>query len=163
MRSASAPLSRAPALPLALALLLAAGHLALSLVEWARPARPATTYVFTPLVDVWPEGPSLSAAEGQKLGVELRHGIDAREISQAYARMGSTLSLAELLEGVRALEAEGRLEAEQRAELSEVLLRAQADHAALVELQGRILDGERAIAARVSRLRGAGPTPAGPR
>lgn len=157
--SASPQQPRAPALPLALALLLAGAHLLLSGFDLSRPARPATTYVFTPLVDVWPEGPALSADEGQKLGVQLRHGIDAREISQAYARMGSTLSLAELLEGVRGLEAEGRLEAEQRAELSEVLLQAQADHAALVELQGRILDGEREIAARVARLRAAGLAP----
>jgi hypothetical protein len=148
------PQSLAPGLllPLALGLALAAAHLGLAAWDLAHPPRPATTYVFTPLVDVWPEGPALTAEEGRALGPALRGGIDAREISQAYARMGSTLSLAELLVGVEALQREGALGAAQQAELARVLDAARADHEALVETQAEILELERRIGARVSEL-----------
>ena len=140
------------ALPLGLGLVLALVHLGWAAWDLRHPPRPPVTYVFTPLVDVWPEGPALTAEEGRALGPALRGGIDAREISQAYARMGSTLSLAELLVGVEALEREGALSASQREALARVLDAARADHEALVTVQGEILDLEGRIAARVAAI-----------
>lgn len=140
-------------MPLGLALALGLGHLGWAAWDLAHPPRPPTTYVFTPLVDVWPGGPALSADEGQALGTALRGGIDAREMSQAFAQLGSTLSLAELLVGVEALEREGRLTPSQREELAAVLSAARADHAALVQVQREILDIEARIARRVAVVR----------
>ncbi len=136
--------------PLVLALLLAVAHLVLGLVE--ERARPETTYVLTPLVDVWPEGPPLTAEEGRALGRELRHGIDARQISQAYGTLGATLSLAELLAGIQALDGELAPADDQRAELLGILEQAAEGHAELVALQRQILDQEARIAGRVQRV-----------
>ena len=65
------------------------------------------TYVFTPMVDVVPGGAPLTAGEAAQVGQDLRTQVDARDIQQAYARMGSTMSLDDLLRGVEGLPGAG--------------------------------------------------------
>jgi hypothetical protein len=126
-------------------LALAAMNLALAGAGWAR-ARPVT-YVFTPLVDVVPgavDGPEAAALEAGA-----KHRVDARDMQDAYARLGSTMSLDDLLRGVEALD---DLSAGQKARIGEVLARAKADHAAVVDVQREILDLERRLDAEVASL-----------
>ncbi|MFZ5480903.1 MAG: hypothetical protein ACOZNI_29350 [Myxococcota bacterium] len=128
------------------ALALAAANLALAGAGWAR-ARPVT-YVFTPLVDVVPG--ALDGAEAAALQAGAKHHVDARDMRDAYARLGSTLNLADLLAGVESLE---DLSQAQRARLAAILDGARADHAAVVEVQREILDLERRLDAQAAELR----------
>lgn len=125
-----------------LALLLAAASTVASLRGDAR----RTTYVFTPLVDVVPGGAPLTGVEAQDLATDARSKVDARDIQQAFARMGSNISLNDLLEGVEALEASDTpLTPAQRKEIGEILAKARADHQAVYQVQGEILGLEAEI------------------
>lgn len=129
---------------------LAAANVALAGVGWAR-ARPVT-YVFTPLVDVVPgavDGPEASA-----LAADAKHRLDARDIQDAYARLGSTMSLDDLLRGVEALD---DLTPAQREDLERILTDAKADRDALIALQREILGLEATLATHAAALTRAAP------
>ncbi len=112
------------------------------------------TYVFTPMVDVVPGGTPLSAGEAAAVANDLRTQVDARDIQQAYARMGSTMSLDDLLRGVESLPAAGvPLDAGQAQAVGDILRQARADHDAMRAVQAEILDLERDLDARVARIR----------
>ena len=111
------------------------------------------TYVFTPMVDVVPGGAPLTAAEAAALATDLRTQVDARDIQQAYARMGSTLSVEDLVRGVEGLPDAGvPLDAGQRARVGAILARTKGDVAELRAVQARILDLEASITADVAAL-----------
>jgi len=120
------------------------------------------TYVFTPMVDVIPGGAPLTAAEAAALATDLRTQVDARDIQQAYARMGSTLSVEDLVRGIEGLPDAGvPLDAGQRARVGAILTRTKGDVAELRAVQARILDLEASITADVAAL-GASAPPAPP-
>jgi hypothetical protein len=119
------------------------------------------TYVFTPLVDVVPGGVPLSAGEATELAAEARDQVDARDIQKAYARMGSTISLDDLLRGVESLaDSDAPLTADQRKRVTTVLEDAQAKHAAVIAVQEEILDDEAEIGREVEELLAALPADA---
>jgi hypothetical protein len=133
--------------------ILAFVHVALAQGVAARAGGAPVTYVFTPLVDVVPGGVPVSAGEAAALAAEAKNRVDARDIQQAYARLGSTISLDDLLRGVEEIEAGAApLDAAQRATVQEVLRRAQADHAAVSAVQAEILDLEADLAAQVEAI-----------
>ncbi|MDP2309601.1 MAG: hypothetical protein Q8P18_26510 [Pseudomonadota bacterium] len=126
--------------------MLAIGQAALAHVATTRAVERSVTYVFTPLVDVVPGGVPLSAGEAAELSADVRNQVDARDIQQAYARLGSTISLDDLLRGVEGLEASGSLAGPQRERVRAALARAQADHAAVYAVQEEILTLEADLA-----------------
>lgn len=112
-----------------------------------------TVYVLTPLVDVVPGGAPLGAVEAQQLTADLRRTPEARDMQLAYARLGSTLSLDDLLRGVEALEAAGEpLAPAQAAAVGGILSQARSDHAEIIRIQQEILDTESSIGAQVDQL-----------
>jgi len=120
-------------------------QLCLGWVGWLR-AHGRTTYVLTPLIDVVPGGAPLGAVEAAELLADARHQADQRDIQRAYARLGSTLSLDDLLRGVLVLEDQGQgLSAAQVRRLEPMLSGAQQEHRELLALQAGILDLERRI------------------
>lgn len=124
---------------------------ALALVQvglaWRAQTRPAgVTYVFTPLVDVVPGGLPLDAAEASELKAEAKNAVDARDIQKAFARLGSNLSLVDLLRGVETLD---DLTPDQRRRIGDVLTAAKRDHDAVVAVQREILDLERQLDGQV--------------
>jgi hypothetical protein len=138
--------------------ILALVHVALARGVAARAGGAPVTYVFTPLVDVVPGGVPVSAGEAAALAAEAKNRVDARDIQQAYARLGSTISLDDLLRGVEEIEAGATpLDAAQRAKVHEVLRRAQADHAAVSAVQAEILDLEADLAVQVEGILAALP------
>lgn len=137
-------------LPWALAALLVVAQAALGYLAWERARVQHTTYVFTPMVDVVPGGAPLTAGEAEALAVDVRNQVDARDMQSAYARLGATLSLDDLLRGVEALDAEGRLTEADRARVRAVLEAARTQHRDAVDVQRRILDAEAAIADEVA-------------
>ncbi len=137
----------APWLVVAVLALVQAG---LAWATWGRARGTGVTWVFTPLIDVVPGGVPLDAAEAEAVLATARHQVDAREVQRAFGRMGSVLSLDELLRGVEGLEAAGRpLAPDQRRRVRAVLDAAAADHARMIEVQARILDLEARIGAEV--------------
>ena len=145
----------APWLLVAALALLQAG---LAWATWARTRGTGVTYVFTPLVDVIPGGTPLGAVEAEALAADVRHQVDAREVQRAYGRMGSTLSLDELLRGIQALDAAGHpLSEAQRSRIGRILDAAAADHTRLIEVQTRILDLEARIDVDVAAVLAALP------
>lgn len=139
-------------LPLYLAGLLAVGQVGVGALAWSRARTAHTTYVFTPMTDVVPGGAPLSAGEAQALAVDVRHQLDARDMQTAYARMGATMSLNDLLRGVEVLEQEGKLAPEQRVRLDAILTAARADHQAAVDVQREILDLEAKIGGSTGQI-----------
>ncbi len=119
-----------------------------------------TTYVFTPLVDVVPGGAPISEDEARALAA--RGNAEARDIQQAYARLGSTLSLDDLVRGVEALhDGPTPLSPAQSARIAAVLEAARTERAALIALQGEILDREADVARKVAALREVSTAPPG--
>ncbi|MCB9745161.1 MAG: hypothetical protein H6740_21410 [Alphaproteobacteria bacterium] len=140
--------------PLSLAILaLALLNLPLSVYALQQSRAQHTTYVFTPLVDVVPGTTVLTEEEALRIREDLRTQVDARDMQQAYAALGSTMSLDDLVEGVAALEGSGHpLDAGQQAELREILQAGQASHQALWQVQDEILRLEAQLAQEVSAV-----------
>jgi hypothetical protein len=155
--------------PTPLLAVLAAAQLVLSALVLRAGIPAGITYVFTPMVDVVPGGAPLSAGEAARVAEDLRTQVDARDIQQAYARMGSTMSLDDLLRGVEGLPDAGvPLDAGHAQAVGDLLRQARTDHDAMRSVQAEILDLERDINARVARIRtmregGAAPPAGGPR
>lgn len=130
--------------PWPLVALLALAQAGLSGWALTRPA--GVTYVFTPLVDVVPGGLPLDAPEAAELRAEAKNAVDARDIQKAFARLGSNLSLVDLLRGVESLD---DLTPDQRRRIGDVLTAAKQDHDAVVGVQREILDLERQLDGQV--------------
>jgi len=139
---------------------VAAGLLALHVglaAAVATRVRAPVTYVLTPFVDVVPSALPLTAEEAARVATGAR-SAEARGIQAAYARMGSTLSLDDLLRAIEAVEAgPAPLSGRSRARITSILDAARADHAAMLEVQAEILDLERQLDAEVDRLLAALP------
>lgn len=125
-----------PRLPWIVVIVLGTVHLALSTGVAARSSR-SPTYVFTPLVDVVPGGLPVTGEEADLLKAEAKNQVDARDIQKAYARMGSNVSLNDLLDGFTFIEP--TLSASQRAAIARVLSTAQEQHRAVYAVQAEIL------------------------
>ncbi|MDP2314489.1 MAG: hypothetical protein Q8P41_16420 [Pseudomonadota bacterium] len=147
--------SISPAWGVVVALVLAQIGLAEGVAR--RAGERSVTYVFTPMVDVVPGGVPLTAGEASDLAAQARNQVDARDIQKAYGRLGSTISLDDLLRGVEGLEASGALSDEQRERVRAVLTDAQADHAAVVAVQEEILALEAVVSTQVEALLAALP------
>lgn len=125
----------------------------LSWLSWDRARQEHVVYVLTPMVDVVPGGAPLSAEEALRLGPALRTQVDARDMQSAFAWLGSTLSLDDLMRGVESLEASPHpMDADQRAAARALLDGARAEHAELRQLQRDILADEAAISADVAAV-----------
>lgn len=119
---------------------LTALALALAGLGWYRSIQVQRTYVFTPLIDVVPDAVPLSQSETAALQAAAQSRIDARDIQKAYARLGSTLSLDDLLRGVEALDKNGQpLSPAQAAAMTEILTAAQKQHAEVFAVQDELL------------------------
>jgi hypothetical protein len=117
-----------------------------------------TVYVLTPMVDVVPGGTPLGAVEAAALSDGLRHQVDARDMQRAYGRLGSTLSLDDLLRGIEAFGAQGTpLSPRQRDEILALMNTGAADHQRIVAVQGAILEEEAALARLVAEVQGEPP------
>lgn len=150
-------------LPGAALVLLAVANLGVGLAAWRASTEVHTVYVLTPMVDVVPGGAPLGAVEAEALQKGLRNQVDARDMQRAYARLGSTLSLDDLLRGVEALDAAGvPLDAAQEAELRAVLDGARADHTRIQQVQREILDEEARLKTLVGDVQRGLGVPLGP-
>lgn len=107
------------------------------------------TVVFTPLVDVVADGVPLTGSEANALLAGAHNAAEARDIQQAYARLGSTFSLDDLLRGVEGLD---DLDSAQKKEIGAILAEARASHQEVMQVQTRILDLERQLDLQLSEI-----------
>ena len=134
-------------------LLLVFLNVGFAILNFVKPAVPATTYVLTPMVDIIPGGAPLDSEEKTRLLSELRHQVDAKDMQQAYSRMGATLSLYDILRGIGSLEqSEHKLSPRQKRRIERLLTRAQDTHGALRNVQKEILDVEKILAEQLGEL-----------
>lgn len=107
------------------------------------------TYVFTPLVDVVPSALPLDAEESNQLTAETKNKAEARDIQQAYARLGSTFSLDDLLRGVEGLK---DLSPTQQQHITTILENARAQRQEVLQVQQELLTVESQLATQVSQI-----------
>jgi hypothetical protein len=118
---------------------LALAQVALAWAAQSQVAPGGRTYVFTPLVDVVPGGVPLTAGEAGDLAAEAKNQVDARDIQKAFARLGSNMSLDDLLRGVETLD---DLTPRQKQRIAAILDDAKQKHADDFKVQQEILDLE---------------------
>lgn len=132
---------------------LALVEVGLAWATWDRARRDHVVYVMTPMVDVVPAGAPLSGDETNALTSSLRTQVDARDMQSAYAWLGSTLSLDDLVRGVALLDGSDHpLTADQRARAHDVLTRAKAQHDEIIGVQRDILREEATIGVEVAAV-----------
>lgn len=134
---------------------LAVSQLGLSVALWSRTEKNHTVYVLMPMVDVVPGGNPLDRTGAEALVADVRRQADARDMQTAYAWLGSTLSLDDLLRGVEGL----TLSAEQSARIAAILDAARSDHARIREVQGQVLAEEANIRRAIDALARGMPAP----
>ena len=135
-----------------LAIVLAGINLSLA-ISGSQQQAAETTYVLTPIVDVIPQGAPLESSEVEALMASLRTPQDPSNVQDAYATLGSTLTLHDLLRGVSSLAStQVPLTPSQSEAISATLEAAEADHAALVEVQEKILALEAKLGRDVNRI-----------
>lgn len=138
---------------LVLAAALAVSQVALGVAAWRKATENHTVYVMTPMVDVVPGGNPLDRSEAEALVADVRHQAEARDMQSAYAWLGSTLSLDDLLRGIEALDAAGHpLDADQASAVRALLDGAKADHERIYKVQVDALAAEDTIQAEIAAI-----------
>lgn len=144
------------------AAVLTVAQLGLTVALYQRSTEARTVYVLMPMVDVVPGGNPLDRSEAEALVVDVRRQADARDMQTAFAWLGSTLSLDDLLRGIEALEGLGQpLTGDQKRELARELDAAKANHARIREVQAEALKLEAEIDAEISTMAAVVPGEAG--
>lgn len=120
---------------------------------WANNHHVSTVYVLTPFVDVIPESVQLSTEESNLLQ-QLPTQAEARSMQQAYARLGSTLSVHDILRGIDALEHSSYpLRAGQKNILLPKLLEFQEKHRRIQEVQRELIQLEYSLRTDTENIR----------
>ncbi len=137
-------------LPAKLALGLAFANFVLALWVAADGPGAGLVYVFTPIVNVTS---TMSADDARQAAREVSGHMRASDLSGAVAKLGSTLSLDDLLRGVESLaDTELALSDAQEERLGGILRESAQDHRDLLDLQREILDLERDLSLEVDGL-----------
>ena len=132
---------------------LTLGNLLLAIYNVLDPVNKGTVYVMTPMIDILPEGNPIDESEQKRLLSELRYQSEARDMQKAYAYLGSTLSLHDLLRGMEAIdESSFPLSDSQRKQLAGKLDSVQEKHQELLHIQRDLIELEGEITDQVDRL-----------
>jgi hypothetical protein len=132
---------------------LTLGNLFLAVYNIVDPVNKGTVYVMTPMIDILPEGNPINESEKQRLLSELRYQSEARDMQKAYAYLGSTLSLHDLLRGIEAIDdSQFPLSNSQRNQVVVKLDSVQEKHRELLHIQQELIELEGEISGRVEKL-----------
>jgi len=129
-------------------------NVSVALFNWMAPVHDGTVYVLTPMIDIIPGGSPIDETEKKKLLSELRNQSEARDIQKAYAYLGSTLSLHDLLRGIEMVErSEHSLSSKQKEIISHKLQQVQQHHQELQHIQRELIRLESEIVSNVQQIR----------
>ncbi len=114
---------------------------------------PRTEYVLTPFYQVVPERSVWTAEEVQALGGEMPNALEARDMANGFARLGSTLSVDDVLKGIDALESsEYPLSTQQKENIYQRVEVLKKDHQRIVRVQRELISLERALRTQAVEL-----------
>ena len=100
-------------------------------------------FVLTPFYQVVPKGSVWTIDELAKVQAEMPSALEARDMHKAYARLGSTLSIDDVLKGVDGLEdSTVRLTEVQHAQIQEAISNLQTDHQKMRQVQRELIQLE---------------------
>ena len=111
-------------------------------VFWFSESR-AKQFVLTPFYQVVPKGSVWTSEELAKIQAEMPSALEARDMHKAYARLGSTLSIDDVLKGIDGLEDSAvPLTETQHAKIQEAISNLQADHQKMRQVQRELIQLE---------------------
>ena len=120
---------------------------------WANNHHVSTVYVLTPFVDVIPDSVQLSTEEATLLQ-QLPTQAEARSMQQAYARLGSTLSVHDIFRGIEALEHSSYpLREGQKNTLLPKLMEFQEKHRRIQDVQRELIQLEYSLRVDTEKIR----------
>jgi hypothetical protein len=97
-------------------------------------------YVLTPFYQVVPKDSVWSVEEVAALGGELPNALEARDMANGFARLGSTLSVDDVIQGIEGVrESDHPLTNEQQQHIKEKVRRLMKDHRRMIEVQRELL------------------------
>lgn len=112
------------------------------LAVWiATASEPSTTqYVLTPLYQVVPQGSVWTTEELADIKAEMPNALEARDMQKAYARLGSTLTVDDVIKGIDALsDTSISLSPDQQASIKTQIEELKDDHKAMIEVQRELI------------------------
>lgn len=112
------------------------------LAGWiATVSEPSTKqFVLTPLYQVVPKGSTWTTEELAEIKAEMPNALEARDMQKAYARLGSTLTVDDVLKGIDALsDSSVPLSPEQQDHVKSKIAELRVDHTNMVEVQRELI------------------------
>ena len=103
-------------------------------------AGPTKQFVLTPFYQVVPKGSVWTAEELADIQAQMPNALEARDMHKAYARLGSTLSVDDVLKGIDALESSTvPLTQKQRMQIQVTVEGLKADHQEMLKVQRELI------------------------
>ena len=112
----------------------------------------STQYVLTPFYQTVPEGSTWTAAEVEALGGEMPNALEARDMANGYARLGSTLSVDDVIKGIDGLAgSDYPLSSSQQSEIQQEIQRLIDDRRQIMIVQQDLLQLERRLSIQAKK------------
>jgi len=112
------------------------------LAVWiATVSKPSNTqFVLTPLYQVVPKGSVWTTEELAEIKAEMPNALEARDMQKAYARLGSTLTVDDVIKGIDALsDTPISLSSDQQAHIKTQIEELKDDHKNMIEVQRELI------------------------
>ena len=104
---------------------------------------PTKQFVLTPFYQVVPKGSVWTAEELADIQAQMPNALEARDMHKAYARLGSTLSVDDVLKGIDALEGSTvPLNQNQRRQIQATVEDLKTDHQEMLKVQRELIQLE---------------------
>ena len=101
---------------------------------------PTKQFVLTPFYQVVPKGSVWTTEELAEIQSEMPNALEARDMHKAYARLGSTLSIDDVLRGIDALEqSQFPLTETQHRSLQTAIAELTSDHQEMQKIQRELI------------------------
>ena len=101
---------------------------------------PTKQFVLTPFYQVVPKDSVWTIEELSEIQAEMPIALEARDMHKAYARLGSTLSIDDVLRGIDAIETSTvPLSPPQRTHIQAAISDVQSDHQQMRQVQGELI------------------------
>ena len=112
--------------------------LAVSIATLSKPS--TTQFVLTPLYQVVPKGSVWTTEELAEIKAEMPNALEARDMQKAYARLGSTLTVDDVIKGIDALsDTPIYLSPDQQAHIKTQIAELKDDHKTMIEVQRELI------------------------
>ena len=102
--------------------------------------RQSKRFVLTPIYQVVPKGSVWTAEELAEINAEMPNALEARDMQKAYASLGSTLTVDDVIKGVDALSRSNHpLSQEQKQDIQRQISDLRGRHQEMVQVQRELI------------------------